>query len=321
MGKAEIIGEIRDANRILLVGHVNPDGDSIASQLALAKGLEQLGRTVSIQSHDPVPYMYRRLPGAEAISKVEVIKGEFDLALMIECPKMHRSGFESVPAGRIAGIDHHPDYDLEADTHWLDTTAAAVAEMMYELLLDLGCTITKDIAENLMMGLMTDSGSFTYPNTTARSLDIAAALVRKGANTTNIANMAYRSYPLDRLDLMSELLGSMRRFCDGQLVIMTMDEKTIRKRGYTGELFEDMVNYPLAAELVLISALGRQDAGGQWRFSLRSKGEVDVGAIAREFGGGGHKNAAGFRSRDKLDEIIDSLVETVGYLPDLSARS
>jgi phosphoesterase RecJ-like protein len=193
--------------------------------------------------------------------------------------------------------------------------------MVYELLLDLDCNITKDIAENLMMGLMTDSGSFTYPNTTARSLDIAAALVRKGANTTHIANMAYRSYPLDRLDLMSELLGSMRRYCDGQLVIMTMDEKTIRKRGYSGELFEDMVNFPLAAELVLITALGRQDAGGLWRFSLRSKGEADVGTIAREFGGGGHKNAAGFRSRYKLDEIIESLVEKVGYLPDLSARS
>lgn len=318
MGAKEVADELRRSAAILLVGHVNPDGDSIACQLALAEGLEQLGKSVSIRGHDPVPGIYRRLPGAGSIEQTDSIEGQFDTAVLIEIPRWHRSGFEKMPAGRTVGIDHHPDYSLDADVNWVDTSAAAAAEMVFDLLRELGCTMTPTIAENLMAGLMTDSGSFTYPNTTPRTLEIAAALMRAGADTTKIAEMVYRSYPSKRLDLIADLASDLELLCHGQLAIMTMTQEQMRSRGYEHELFEDMVNMPLSAEMVLISALGRQDEEGVWRFSLRSKGDLDVGAVARAFGGGGHRNAAGFRSRDSIEKIRADLAEIVNCSDSLS---
>ena len=312
MGAKEVAEELRKAAEFLLVGHLNPDGDSVACQLALAEALRQLGKNVSIQSHDPLPRIYTRLSGADKIEQVQRIEGNYDIAVLIEIPKWHRSGFESAPAARTIGIDHHPDYALEADVNWVDTTAAAAAEMIFDLLVELDCEITPSIAENLMVGLMTDSGSFTYPNTTPRTLEIAAALMHAGANTTKIAEMAYRSYPSKRLDLIAELTADLQLFCHGQLAMMTMTHEQMRERGYDHELFEDMVNLPLSAEMVLVSALGRQDEDGLWRFSLRSKGDLDVGAVARAFDGGGHRNAAGFRSRDTIEKIRSDLTEAVG---------
>lgn len=312
MGVKEVAGELRKGATFLLVGHVNPDGDSIACQLALAEGLEQLGKSVKIFGHDPVPRIYRRLPGVDKIEQTERIEGNYDTAVLIEIPKWHRSGFESVPAERTVGIDHHPDYELEADVSWVDTSCAAAAEMLYALLLELGCTITPSIAENLMAGLMTDSGSFTYPNTTPRTLETAAVLMRAGANTTKIAEMVYRSYPSKRLDLIADLTSNLELLCHGQLAIMTMTQEQMNAKGYEHEMFEDMVNLPLSAEMVLICALGRQDEEGVWRFSLRSKGDLDVGAIARAFGGGGHRNAAGFRSQDSIEKIRADLTDIAG---------
>ena len=311
MGKNEIRREISRANSIILVGHINPDGDSIGCQLALAAGLEQLGKDVSVQGFDAIPRFYRRLPGADTIQINRTVEGFFDLAIMIECPILSRSGYESIPANRMAGIDHHPDYNLKADVNWLDVKAAATAELIYELLIELGCEITKEIAENLLTGIITDSGSFTYPNTRPGTLEVSAKLMRTGVRPIDIYEKVYRSYPAERLDLLTDLLCSMQRLCDGQLAVMTIDYDTVTNKGYSDDLYEDVVNIPLTTEIVLVSALGRQDSSGIWRFSLRSKHDVDAGAIAKRFGGGGHRNAAGFRSNTALEEIISILAEEV----------
>lgn len=315
MGKREIIEVIKAHTKFLLTGHVNPDGDSIGCQLALAEALEQLGKEVSLQSADPVPAMYRRLPGASRVRRVAEIEGEFDVVILLECPTNERSGFHSIPADIVVNIDHHPDNQHQADVNWVNEKASAAGVLVYSLVLELGCEITGSMAENLFVAILTDTGSFTFSNTTANALDIAAELMRKGVDPEAVARKVYRSYPPEKLDLIGTLLSGMQRYFDGAVTVMTLGKEEIEKRGYAKEIFEDVVNMPLMASTVKVSILGREDKPGEWRFSMRSKGDVDIGALARKFGGGGHRNAAGFRKQGQLEEIVEeTLKELDGQL-------
>ncbi len=311
MGKAEVIEAIQNNQRFLLTGHLSPDGDSIACQLAMAEALEQLGKEASMQSADPVPAMYRKLPGASRVRRVSEIEGEFDAAILMECPTLERSGFERIPARTIINIDHHPDNQNHADVNWVNAKKAATAEMIFTLVEELGCEITGSMAENLFAGIMTDTGSFSFSNTTASCLEIAAELVRRGASPAAVAQKVYRSYPPEKLDLIGRMLSQIQRFCDGAAVAMTIGYEEIEKKGYASEIFEDIVNMPLITSTVKVSMLGRQDENGQWRFSMRSKGDIDIGEIARQFGGGGHMNAAGFTYTGEVEQLVKELIESL----------
>jgi len=320
MGKAEVIEAIKSNQRFLLTGHLSPDGDSIACQLAMAEALEQLGKEASLQSADPVPAMYRKLPGASRIRRVSEIEGEFDAVILMECPTPERSGFAHIPAQMTINIDHHPDNEDHADVNWVNPKKSATAEMIYTLVLDLGCEVTSSMAENLFAGILTDTGSFTFSNTTASAMEIAAELIRRGASPPVVAQKVYRSYPPEKLDLIGQMLSNIRRFYEGAVVVMTIDYEEIERRGYTQEIFEDIVNMPLITSTVLISILGRQDQSGRWRFSMRSKKQIDIGSVAREFGGGGHRNAAGFSSDKTLDTIIEEIIERLQGVLEESAE-
>lgn len=311
MGIHGVAEKLRAGDSFMITGHLNPDGDSIGCMLALGAGLEQLGKRVSLQSHDPAPASCRWLPGVGRIVVVPVPEGEFDVAILLECATVQRSGFESVPAPVMVGIDHHPDYALEADANWADTSAAATAELIYDLLRELGCEITADIARLLLTGIVTDTGFFAYSATSPRTLEIAAELLRCGARTDEIMERVYRSLPAKRLDLMAELLGALRRECDGAFAILSIDAAHIRAGGYAPDLFEDMVNIPLQTDAVKIALLAREDDHGVWRCSMRAKGTIDVGAIAREHGGGGHRLAAGFRATGAFQDILRGLIPRV----------
>lgn len=311
MGKAEITEKLCAGEHFLITGHLNPDGDSLACMLALGAGLEQIGKQVSLQSHDPVPHAHRWLPGADRIVVTPTLTGEHDVAILLECASIQRAGFESVPAPILIGIDHHPDYALPADADWVDTSAAATAELIHELLRDLGCEITRDIARLLLTGIVTDTGFFAYSATSPRTLEIAADLLRCGATTEEIMERVYRSQPALRLDLMADLLGGMQRHCDGAFAVMSIDARRIRERGYDSDLFDEMVNIPLSTEVVKVALLARQDEQGIWRCSMRAKGTIDVGAIAREHGGGGHRLAAGFRASGAFDDILRGIIPRV----------
>jgi phosphoesterase RecJ-like protein len=309
MSMIEVIRAIRDNSTFLLTGHLSPDGDSIGCQLALAEALEQLGKEVSLQSADPVPAMYRRLPGAGRVRRVAEVEGEYDVAVLLECPTLPRSGFEKVPAAVLVNIDHHPDNHEFADINWVNDKASAAAVMIYTLVVEMGCEVTSSMAENLFAAVMTDTGSFTYANTTARALEIAAELIKSGAKPEAVAQKVYRSYPPEKLDLIGTLLSGMRRYQGGEVALLSLDHAEIEKRGYSKEIFEDIVNMPLTASTVKISILAREDEADVWRFSMRSKGDIDVGEVAGEMGGGGHRNAAGFTARGSLDNLVDSVIE------------
>lgn len=314
MGKSEIIQEIKGAKSVLILGHVSPDGDSVGCQLALAEGLEQLGKRVSIQSRDQIPASMASFDAGNRIKVQEKISGEFDLTVFIECPNKERCGFPSFPQSRTAGIDHHPDYALDADANWLDATSASTAELVFQLLLGMDLNITKTMAEALYLGIITDTGRFVYPNTKAETLEFAAQLIRKGVRPDEIFLRVYRSYPVARLDLRKTLLASMQRFGDDKIVLMTINKETVAEHNFSNDLFDDLVNMPLEADEVVISALARETEDGIWRFNLRSKGNYDIGKVAGSFGGGGHRNAAGFRSELDLKTATDKLVSALGKI-------
>lgn len=314
MGFTEAVSLLRQADSFVLVGHVKPDGDSIGCQLALAEGLEQLGKTVSIQAFDPVPRIYTFLKGSEKVEQRDMISGSHDCAVLVEVPRLARSGFTAIPAEKTLGIDHHPDYELNADAEILDTGAAAAAELVYQLLLKLDVDITKSMAESLLTGIATDCGFFKFGNTNPETLETAAKLVRLGANLPKIADNVYNSYPFKRLALQSDLLKSMKMLADGSCSLLVADYKMMEKNAYYDELFEGMVNVPMMVDSILVSILARQNQQGGWRFSLRGKGELDVGGIARAFDGGGHRNAAGFRSQKPITEIAQELEKRVNEL-------
>ncbi len=320
MGKAEVIEAIQNNQRFLLTGHISPDGDSIACQLAMAEALEQLGKEASMQSADPVPAMYRKLPGASRVRRVSEIEGEFDAAILMECPTPERSGFEHIPARTIINIDHHPDNQNHAHVNWVNAKKAATAEMIFTLVEELGCEITGSMAENLFAGILTDTGSFSFSNTTASCLEIAAELVKRGASPAAVAQKVYRSYPPEKLDLIGRMLSQIQRFCDGAAVAMTIGYEEIEKKGYASEIFEDIVNMPLITSTVKVSMLGRQDESGKWRFSMRSKGDIDIGEIARQFGGGGHMNAAGFNYTGEVEQLVKELIESLSGRLDSDAE-
>lgn len=311
MSITEAVQLLKQSNSVLLVGHVKPDGDSIGCQLALAEALEQQGKEVSIQAFDPVPRLLQFLPGCERIKVTEMIAGTYDSAVLVEVPRLTRCGFTAIPANAIIGLDHHPDYELNADVDILDTSVAAAAELMYELMRELGAELTPSISQNLLTAIVTDCGFFTYSSTTPKTLDTASQLMKAGADITRIAERVRRSHPQKRLTLQTDLLKNMRYLADGACALLTADQELIQQRGYEDELFEDMVNMPLSVETIFISILGRQNHDGTWRYSLRSKASFDVGSIARAFGGGGHRNAAGFRSNQTLQEIISTLEKKV----------
>jgi phosphoesterase RecJ-like protein len=320
MGREEVKEAIKAHQRFLLTGHLNPDGDSIACQLAMAEALEQLGKEASLQSADPVPAMYRKLPGASRIRRVAEIEGEFEAAILMECPTPERSGFQTIPAGIIINIDHHPDNQNHADVNWVNPKRAATAEMIFTLVQELGCEITGSMAENLFAGILTDTGSFTFSNTTANALEAAAELMRRGANPAAVAQKVYRSYPPEKLDLIGRLLSGIKRFHDGSLVLMTISNEEIVKQGYANEIFEDIVNMPLITSPVRVSVIGREDESGRWRFSMRSKGDIDIGEVARRFGGGGHLNAAGFTYTGEIGPFTEELIAILGTVIESSAE-
>lgn len=307
MAQAEAIKLIEKARTVLLVGHTKPDGDSIGCQLALWEALTQLGKEVSLCAFDPVPRVYQFLNGSDMFELCEIIDKTYDLAILVEVPRLSRSGFTAIPAEATIGIDHHPDYELNADTEIVNTKVAAAAELVYPLLLGLEVDITTSIAESLLTAIVTDCGFFSYNLTTPETLETGAELMRAGADIAKIAEAVNRNHPQARLTLQTELLKGMKYLADGACALLIADSKMIEKGGYADELFEGMVNIPLEVDSIHASILARQNPNGSWRFSLRGKGTYDVGSVARSFGGGGHRNAAGFRADEALAKVVSKL--------------
>ncbi|GAB4120535.1 MAG: bifunctional oligoribonuclease/PAP phosphatase NrnA [Acidobacteriota bacterium] len=304
-----IVEYLRPRRRVLITSHARPDGDSIGSQLALALGLEQIGKKVEVVNVDPHPPNYRTLPGIDRIRLQESVNGEWDCVVLLECNNLERSGVRGLERYPAVNIDHHPSNDHFGVVNWVDPNCAAVAEMVFPILRGLGVRITPEIATNLYVGILTDTGSFRFSNTTPQTFRTAAELVEAGADPAATAEEVLMRQSESRLRLMAALLNTFGRDPSGRIAWVTLTRKMLEETGAAANDTEGLVNYPLSVDGVEVCVFLREEADGSSKVSLRSKGGIDVGRVAEAFGGGGHRNASGFSFPGGVEEAHREVVE------------
>jgi len=301
----DLLQTIRKANRVVLTSHVNPDGDAVGSAVGLARILHRQGKGAVVWLRDEPPRIYRPIPGAARIHIGEEPPAGwpdmFDAAICLECPSLDRTGLEE-PVGTlpVINIDHHLGNQLYGKVNWVDSAAPAVGEMVYRLAQALKIALDADTATCLYLTLVTDTGGFRFPNATAEAFDAAAALVREGAKPERVAHWLYESQPPGVLRLLSEMLSTLRLHDGGRIATVRLEPEMFERSDAEMGDSEGLIDYPRSIAGVEAVALFRRQKDGI-KLSLRSRGEVDVEAIARRWGGGGHKNAAGFTTEDRED--------------------
>lgn len=315
---SQVVELIESKNSFGITSHVRPDGDSLGSSLGLFWLLRALDKDVEVIMRDQAPHSYRQLPGADAIRVTPGIDRRYEAVFVIECSDIDRPGLIDLEKQFVVNIDHHSTTELFGTVNWIDPTASAVGEMIYNLCKAMGVRVTREIAECVYTALLTDTGSFHYSNTTERTFKIASELVRTGVRPAKTAEALFGSYQWPKIHLLSQVLATAKRDETGHVAWM---KQTLEMQELTKASEEDadgFVNYPLAVGEVEAAALFKECAPGVYRTSLRSKGDVNVARVAEQFGGGGHRNAAGCTLKGELDEIE---LKVVPLLQDAVARA
>lgn len=298
---------------VLLVCHINPDGDTLGSMLALGLGLEQIGKTVTLLSADGVPDLYAFLPGSERIVD-RTDRRDFPVAVVLDAGDLSRIGafVEVVQAAScVIDIDHHVTAGAFGDVRLLDATAAATGEIVYDLLLALGVAITLPIAQNLLCALLTDTGSFRFMNVTPRTMQIGAEMIRLGASPNTIAEHVFENKPFAAQKLLGRALNSLRISPDGRIVWAHVTQVDFADFGATDTATEGVVNAVRAVQGAEVALFLREMPSGRLRVSLRSRDPFDVSLVARHFGGGGHRLASGCTLDGPLEDAEARLVAEV----------
>ncbi|MGC2237266.1 MAG: bifunctional oligoribonuclease/PAP phosphatase NrnA [Pyrinomonadaceae bacterium] len=312
---SQVVELIENKHNFAITTHVRPDGDGIGSSLGLCWLLRSLGKTAEVIVRDSIPVSYAQLPGADEIRIVSEIDKEYDAIFVIECSDVKRPGIKNLENEFTVNIDHHSTCEHFGTINWIDATASAVGEMIYNLCKAIGGRISKEIAECVYMALVTDTGSFHFPNTTDRTLKVASELVKVGVKPAYISEVVYNSYPWSRIELMRQVLDTVRRDESGKVAWMRQTMEMAEKANSVDGDNNGFVNIPLAAREVEAVLYMRETAPNVYRVSLRSKGDINVARVAEKFGGGGHKNASGCRVEGVWDEaereILKELIETV----------
>jgi len=309
----EIVGRIRDAilsrQRFVLTSHARPDGDSIGSQLAMAYALEALGKEVRLVNADAAPEHYFEFPGVDRIEITPETTTDADAVIVMECSDLTRTGVAGLGDRFLINIDHHAGNRMYGAINWFDESAAACGEMVFDIIKALGVPLTEEIATHIYLAILTDTGSFHHSNITPRTFEICRQTVEAGVNPAIMARRVYDSNSFGKLKLIGALLDQMVLADHGRLAILQMDDAMLEACGCTNNDTEGIINLPLTArEIQAVVFFKTSDVDGV-RVSMRSKYDVDVRMVASEFGGGGHKNAAGFTLPDRLSDIQDRVVQ------------
>jgi phosphoesterase RecJ-like protein len=273
--------------------------------------LKSLGKSAEVIVHGDIPPAYRSLPGADEIRDVERVQGDYDAVFVIECSDLERPGIEGLDGEFTVNIDHHATSEHFGTINWIDSTASAVGEMIYNLCKAIGGRVTKEIAECVYMALVTDTGSFHFSNTTERTLKVASELIKAGVKPATVSEAVYNNYPWSRIELMRRVLATVKRDESGKVAYL---RQTLEMREAAGAVDGDnngFVNIPLSARDILAAVYMREVGPNEYRVSLRSKGDINVAKVAEKFGGGGHRNAAGLRIEGDWDEKEAELVAAV----------
>ena len=312
----EQIGQaLREHQTFAVLSHVRPDGDALGSQLALGLSLRQLDKNVRIWNEDGMLDKYSFLPNSNLLTKPPAGPEDFDVAIALDTAIQNRLG-TTVAAIKSAklwiNIDHHPSNPGYGDLVHIDPNAPATGQILFELIKGQKLPITREIAENLYVAISTDTGSFQYSNTTARTFEIAAELVRAGVDVGKVSQATYENYPRRRAELLRDLLGTMRFHANNRVASFSLSLATATKLGVLPEDNEGLIDNLRAIRGVIVAIFFEELPDGKVRVSMRSKSkQVNVCAICEKFGGGGHVLAAGARVRGTLPEVEKKILEEV----------
>jgi phosphoesterase RecJ-like protein len=304
---------IQGASRILLLAHENPDPDALGSALGLAFALAPLGKQCVVACADPVPANFTFLPGRETVVN-SLPDTSFDLVVALDAGELARYGAlykrnkAFFTSATILNLDHHVTSSGCGQVSIIDPTSAATAELLTIFLLNRGAEIGLEAAKCLLAGIITDTRSFEYDATTARTLAAGAYLVGCGAVPQDIVKPMYRMKPLAQARLWGLVLGAIQSSSGGRLVWSRVTQAMLKQAGATSDMDDGLVSYLVDIEGVAISALFKEDADGRTRVSLRCVAPYDVAAIAAHFGGGGHVRAAGATLQMGLDEAMRRVI-------------
>lgn len=261
-------------------------------------------------SRDPPPPYLRSFPGAADIRITDRIEGTFDAAVILECGSLDRTEITGLDRHPVINVDHHLGNTAYGTVNWFDETAAACGEMVFDLVRELGVPLSQEIASALYVAILTDTGAFHHANITARTFDICRQIAEAGVSPAAVAAQVYQNGTMGKLRLTGALLERMALHGDGRVAVLHVDDALLAETGGTADDMEGLINLPLEARDVQAVVLFKElkDA---LRVSVRSKALIDVRAVARAYGGGGHRNAAGFSVSPPLETARPKVVSDV----------
>lgn len=311
----EIAYQILGRDNFTLVGHAIPDGDCVGSLLGLFMGLKILGKNVQMFLQDKVPPIYHYLSCVEQIRSSLQSPDAASNIIYLDCSDEERVGEElqKILQGDFCkiNIDHHQTNDFFANYNYVDPQAAATAEIIFELLIQMEVEISPDIADALYAGIIMDTGRFMNSNTTSHSMKVAAALLGKGADIDMARINLFEAKSLKEIFLIRQALQSINISEDGKIAWMALAYDDVKAIGAVDLHPEGIINYARMINGVEVAVLFRETRPGTIKIGFRSKSQVDVSLLAEKIGGGGHKAAAGASLEGRLDEIKDIVINMV----------
>lgn len=312
----QIAERLRQHQSFLVLTHYRPDGDAIGSQLAVAILLKNLGKQVTVWNDDPVPSKFRFLPHSDIVTRPPDAPKDFDVVIAVDISTWQRAGTAAQRIGQrkaFINIDHHVSNENFAEINWVVPQAPATGQIIFDLIKRGGFALTLDIATCLYAAIATDTGNFTYTNTSAASLRAAADLVETGINVGDLCRHIYESYPYARVQLLQMALANLTLADHNRIAYYWLTNDMFQQSGAKREDTEGLIDYARSIQGVLVAVLFEElPEPGKFRMSLRSKHpKVDVNSIARHFGGGGHREAAGARIAGLPQEIETKVVTAI----------
>jgi phosphoesterase RecJ-like protein len=308
---AAIARELRDNKRFLLTTHVNPDGDAIGSLGALALVLEDMGKKVLAYCQDEIPGFLRFLPYSDRIVRETPGPDRFDVAVVLDCGELDRIGNAAEVlqhVEKIIHIDHHSSSDDFGQLNLVRPECSSTAEILYDIIQAIPASLSREAAENIYTAILTDTGSFRFANTTARALEIAAEMVALGVTPDKIASEVYDSMSPERLRLLARSLHTLTLRANGRLATMQVSQRMLEETKTTVMDTDGFVNYPRGISTAEMAIFFREMDSGKVNVSLRSRGKLNVAEFARSYDGGGHHNAAAFRTEGSLPEVVEEIL-------------
>ena len=305
---------IDKSERIAISSHIRPDADSIGSGLALYLLLKQLEKDVHYYNIDRAPFPLTELPGFDAIEYRQIYPQSFDVVILVEGGTEERSGMSNLGDYFTINIDHHATSALCCDLNWVIPDAAAAGELIYELALELGIQLTRDIGFNLYAAISSDTGSFKYSNTSARSLRIAAQLVKKCHFTpVEVSDILFYSNHIEKVRMIQRVLSTLELHLNQKVAMIDFKRKFLRRLDLKDIETEDVISIARSIRGIEVTLFFKEIGDNYYRISIRSRGEISSQEVAKVFKGGGHTHAAGFFYRGDIEaaklEILDVIRE------------